>query len=31
LKGHYKIIGGGLTSFRGPKARYAQIVVTWAA
>lgn len=31
LVGKYKIVGGGLTSFRGPKARYAQIVVTWAA
>jgi len=29
LKGKYEVKGGGLSSFRGPKSRYTQIVVTW--
>jgi outer membrane protein OmpA-like peptidoglycan-associated protein len=29
LKGKYEIKGGGLSTFRGPKSRYTQIVVTW--
>jgi outer membrane protein OmpA-like peptidoglycan-associated protein len=29
LQGKYEVKGGGLSTFRGPKSRYTQIVVSW--